>query len=236
MGNPYGGPKPFKLRNPKTVTLFNTKNGKYTVKYCYKSDILKNEKGQITDYTCTAKEHGDWFTVSVFPARSWCSKEEWEKRSHPPREKAAPVEMEAEPPEAAPVTVDPPTDLPAPLAAPTAPPPPSGKKLTFTVLDANNVAVHEEDNEDITPAELAALSKPRVGPVSLDVELPGEYNPRAHLNEKLAEKLTPEDLVKLKAHVETNWVEDEAKRKIAQMRHRTQMERDLLAEKAGFMP
>ena len=227
MSNPYSSPgkahyKPHRLRNPKTVTIYHLDSGKYKTVFCFKFDVLKNEKGQISDYVATVKETKDWLTAAIFPAKYWCTKEEWEKR------KEAMPSLPKTPAPA--VLVAPAATVPDPVATappPTLPPSPEAeKKLTFTSLE----------DEEVSPSEMAALDKPKVAvrPLSLDEELPGEYNPKAHAKDKFALG-KPEDLVMFTSTVEKNLIDQEAKRKIAQMQHRKEMGEKLMQEKAAFM-
>lgn len=222
-GNPYGGYKPHKLRNPKVVTLYHEK-GKIRIVHCIKFDVLRNEKLQITDYVATAREPNDWFTASIFPAKHWMTKEEWEKR----KEAAKRSLPKAPAPEVnvASATIpvpEPPAPVPAPPSSPEAP------KPTFISL--------EEEEDELSEADMKALEAPPAPQKVLTIndELPNEYNAKLHLKEKFGLG-RPEDLVTFEAHVATNVIAQEAQRKIEQMKHRAEMNRKLMSEHAGFMP
>jgi hypothetical protein len=222
MSNPYGGPKPRKLRNPKVVVIFHN-SGKFKVLNCFKFDVLKNDKGQVSDYVATSKEFGDWLTASIFPAKYWCTREEWEKRKEA-REKSLPKTP------APAVLVAPAATVSAPVA--TAPPPtlpalPEPETMTFT----------PPDEENVSQAELAALVAPRVAvaPVSLDEEMPGEYNPKAHVKDKFAFG-KPEDLLHFDDSVAKSLIDQEAKRRIEIARHRGEIQKKIMTEHAGFGP
>lgn len=235
-GNPYGGKyKPHKIRNPKVVVMFH-ESGKMKIINCIKFDAIRNDRLQTSDYVATAAEPMGWYTASIFPAKHWMTKEEWEKRKE-----ASPKSLPVAPvPDVYIAENTPPApDPPSPPSSAVPAPPSAGHvgPLTFTSIEEETKFVPEDEEGELTEADLATMSKPPPAAptkvLSINDELPGEYNARIHLKEKFGLG-KPEDLVTFDAHVAKNLIDQEASRKIKQMRNRSEMMNDLMREKSGF--
>jgi hypothetical protein len=110
-------------------------------------------------------------------------------------------------------SVTPPEDAPAHPPRPTRESP-KNEPPPITLVD------DEDDTEEIPVAAVIPVkAAPKSDPFDINAEMPGEYNPRAH-KEKVAGD--PEDLVVFDALVDSNFIAQQRRNKLAALRAREQ--------------